>query len=92
MSRLLDLIDAYKDAHGQPSDASIARSMGLAPQTLNTWRTRGYKVPPASSALREFARMAGLDYEHDVLRAAMLDTGWLTEEDDDGTAMNTKGS
>jgi len=35
MSRLLAIIDAYKDAHGQPSDASLARAIGVKPQTLN---------------------------------------------------------
>ena len=88
MSRLVAIIDAYKDTHGQPSDSSVARSIGVKPQTLSSWRHRGVKVPPDRDALRKLARLAGLSYEHDVLRAALLDCNWISEESPDGTPMN----
>lgn len=87
MSRLVAIIDAYKDKHGQPSDSSIARAIGVKPQTVNSWRKRGIKEPPAREALRELARLTNLDYETQVLRAALLDAGWIEERGDgDGDA------
>lgn len=80
MSKLLAIIDAYKDAHGQPSDASIARAIGIKPQTLNTWRKRGFKIPPDNQALRELARLTNLDYRTVVLHAALVDAGWEEDE------------
>lgn len=83
MSRLVAIIDAYKDQHGQPSDSSVARAIGVKPQTLSSWRTRGFKEPPDRDALRELARLAGLSYESVVLRAALLDAGWIDESEGD---------
>ena len=37
---------------------------------------------PLSAGL---ARLAGVDYETGVLRAALLDAGWIEESDGDGT-------
>lgn len=82
MSRLVAIIDAYKDQHGQPSDSSVARAIGVKPQTLSSWRKRGIKEPPAREALRELARLTRLDYESVVLRAALMDAGWIEEEGD----------
>lgn len=79
MSRLLAIIDEYKDTHGAPSDSSIARAIGVKPQTISSWRKRGLKEPPDRDALRELARLAHLDYETVVLRAALLDSGWIDE-------------
>lgn len=84
MSHLLAIVDAYKDAHGQPSDSAVARAIGVKPQTLSSWRTRGIKEPPAREALRALARLTRLDYESVVLRAALLDAGWLEDGDGDG--------
>lgn len=86
MSHLLAIIDAYKDAHGQPSDSSVARAIGVAPQTISSWRKRGIKEPPARETLRALATLTRLDYEAVVLRAALLDAGWLEESDGDGNA------
>lgn len=83
MSHLVRLIDAYKDKHGQPSDSSVARAIGVKPQTLSSWRTRGIKEPPDRNALRKLALLAGADYETEVLRAALLDAGWIEESDGD---------
>lgn len=85
MSQLLAIIDAYKDAHGQPSDSSIARAIGVAPQTISSWRRRGIKNPPDHESLRALATLAGVDYESVVLRAVLLDVGWIDAGDgDDG--------
>lgn len=82
MSHLLRLIDDYKDAHGQPSDSSIARAIGVAPQTISSWRKRGIKEPPARATMEKLARLTRLDYETVVLRAALLDAGWIGESDE----------
>lgn len=81
MSQLLAIIDEYKDAHGGPSDSSIARAIGVAPQTISSWRNRGIKVPPAVSTMRQLAALVGKDYETVVLRAALLDVGWIDSGD-----------
>lgn len=86
MSRLLAIIDEYRDAHGQPSDASIARAIGIKPQTLSSWRKRGFKVPPDNRALHELARLTNLDYRTVVLQAALYDAGWLEEDEGHGDA------
>jgi transcriptional regulator with XRE-family HTH domain len=77
VSQLLALIDEYKDTHGAPSDSSIARAIGVAPQTISSWRKRGIKEPPARDALWRLAELLSLDYESVVLRAAIVDSGWL---------------
>lgn len=79
MSELLRIIDDYRDAHGQPSDASVARAIGIAPQTLSSWRKRGISEPPAAETLRNLARLVGLPYEDYVLQAALVDAGWRDE-------------
>lgn len=76
MSRLLALIDAYRDAHGQPSDASIARAIGVAPQTLSSWRKRGIKEPPDRTALLELAKLLRVD-QRVVGEAVAIDIGLL---------------
>lgn len=89
MSRLIALIDDWRDRNGQPSEASVARAIGVAPQTVNSWRTRGIKQLPDTETLRELARHISQDYESVVLRAALLDIGWLEESDGDGNAAPT---
>lgn len=88
MSKLVAIIDAYKDSHGAPSDSSVARAIGVKPQTLSSWRTRGIKEPPDRDALRKLAALANVDYETVVLRAALLDAGWIEEDETYGTPMN----
>lgn len=86
MSRLLALIDDYKDRHGQPSDSSIGRVIGVAPQTISSWRNRGYKEPMDMEVLRKLADLLAVDFETVVLRAVLLDVGWIKESDgDDGS-------
>lgn len=76
MSELLRIIDEWKDRHGRPSDASIARAIGVAPQTISSWRKRGIKEPPSPETLRRLAEMMRLPYEDYVLQAALVDAGW----------------
>lgn len=80
MSKLVALIDVYKDTHGQPSDASIARAVGIAPQTLNSWRNRGIRELPARATMIRLADFMRVDYD-DVLRAALMDAGYLTKRE-----------
>lgn len=76
MSELLRIIDEYKDTHGAPSDSSIARAIGVAPQTISSWRRRGIKEPPSVDTLKRMAEFMGLDYRTRVLQAALVDAGY----------------
>ena len=82
MSQLLAIIDEYKDAHGAPSDASIARAIGIAPQTLSSWRSRGIRDLPDRETLKAVARLTRRDYVTDILPAVLRDIRYL--EDGDG--------
>lgn len=82
MAHLLALIDAYKDTHGHPSDSSIARAIGAAPQTISSWRTRGIKGLPDRELLKALAAFMHLDYRTVVLDAVLRDIGWVSDEDD----------
>jgi transcriptional regulator with XRE-family HTH domain len=82
MSKLLAIIDAYKDAHGQPSDASIARAVGVAPQTISSWRKRGIRQLPERDTMKQLAAFMRVDYD-DVLDAALIDTGYMEERPPD---------
>lgn len=75
VSELVRLIDDYKDRHGQPSDASIARAIGVAPQTVNSWRKRGIKELPDDAALRRLAQLLNLPHQDYVLQVALFDIG-----------------
>lgn len=92
MSRLVALIDEYKDTHGAPSDSSIARAIGVAPQTVSSWRKRGIRNLPDRDTLLALAQLLSADYEAVVLRAVLLDIGWLEESDGDGNAAPTNVS
>lgn len=83
MSELLALIDDWKDAHGQPSDASIARAIGASRQTLSSWRTRGIRELPEQDTLKTLAGFLGLDYITVVLPAVLRDIEYLPRETPD---------
>jgi transcriptional regulator with XRE-family HTH domain len=76
MSQLVAIIDEYKDTHGAPSDSSIARAIGVAPQTISSWRKRGIREAPAVDAIKKLAALVGLPYEEYVLQAVLVDTGY----------------
>lgn len=76
MSQLLGLIDDYKDRHGQPSDASVARAIEVAPQTLNSWRKRGIRDLPARDTLQRLAMLLMVPYST-VLDAVLADIGYV---------------
>lgn len=78
MSELLAIIDGYKDRHGQPSDASIARAVGVAPQTISSWRQRGIRELPARETMLRLADFMRVPYD-DVLRAALVDIGYIVD-------------
>lgn len=92
MSRLLAIIDDYKDRHGQPADAAVARAIGIKPQTLSSWRKRGIREPPAVDSLRNLAALANVDYETVVLRAVLIDTGLVEEKPNDPPAEEVRGA
>lgn len=76
MSELLRIIDEYKDAHGGPSDSSIARAIGVVPQTISNWRQRGIKALPNPETLARLAELTRLPFEEYVLQAALVDAGF----------------
>lgn len=80
MSRLLALIDDYKDRHGQPSDASIARAIGVAPQTISSWRKRGIRELPESDTLRRLATFIGVPIRT-VYLAVGVDANFVSVSD-----------
>lgn len=75
MSHLVAVIDEYRDAHGSPSDSSIARAIGVAPQTISSWRTRGIRKAPAIDTLKRLAEFMGVPYREYVLQAVLVDVG-----------------
>lgn len=74
-SELIRLIDEYRDRHGQPSEASIARAIGTRPQTVSSWRKRGLRQLPADALLRRLATLLGVPYEDYLLQVALYDVG-----------------
>lgn len=88
MSQLIALIDEYKDSHGSPSDSSIARAIGIAPQTISSWRRRGIRQLPERETLLALAAFIRRDYVSVVIPAVMHDIGYITE-DEGGEANGT---
>lgn len=87
VSEFVALIDSWKDAHGQPSDSSIARAIGVRPQTISSWRTRGIRELPEQDTLTRLAGFLGVDLERVLLPAVLRDAGYLPKrrpDDPDG--------
>lgn len=76
MSELVRLVDKYRATHGMPADASIARMMDVAPQTISSWRQRGIRSLPNGKTLKALAQVLDLPYEDYVLQVALYDAGW----------------
>lgn len=75
MGELWSIIQGHLDQYGV-REAAFARRMGTGPQTINAWKMRGLKRLPERYLLEAVARETGTRYEA-VLRAALLDTGYL---------------
>lgn len=80
MSQLIQIVDEYKDAHGGPSDSSIARAIGVAPQTISSWRRRGIRQLPDRETLKALAKLTGRDYAAEVIPALLHDIGYLSSD------------
>lgn len=77
MTELGKIIEGHRDRHGQQSYASIARAIGIAPQTLDSWRNRGMKTMPRNTEpLRLLAREVGLP-ELVIAHAVAVDIGLI---------------
>ncbi|KDE97010.1 DNA-binding protein [Mycolicibacterium aromaticivorans JS19b1 = JCM 16368] len=77
-SRLVELIDHYRSAHGV-SEAEVARRIGVTRENLRKWRTKGVRRLPDRANLVAAAGVIGRPYR-EVLSAALFDTGYLTAE------------
>jgi hypothetical protein len=77
MSHLWGIVQAHHDRYG-PSISEIARRMDVGSQTLFNWRDRPLRELPSRRVLIALASVTGVSYR-DVLRAALLDTGYETE-------------
>lgn len=75
MGELWSVIQGHLDQYSV-REAAFARRMGTGPQTINAWKMRGLKRLPERHLLEAVARETGTPYEV-VLRAALLDTGYL---------------
>ncbi|WP_237159691.1 helix-turn-helix domain-containing protein [Mycobacteroides abscessus] len=74
-SRLVELIDRYRSAHGV-SESELARRIGVTRENLRKWRTTGVRRLPERANLVATARVIGRPYR-EVLSAALFDTGYL---------------
>lgn len=79
MSELGKIIEGYRDRHGRPPVASIARAIDVAPQTVDSWLNRGMKTSPRNTEpLRKLARLVGLPYAV-IAQAVAVDIGLADE-------------
>jgi transcriptional regulator with XRE-family HTH domain len=76
---LWTLLEGYL-TRSQRSEAALARAIEVKPQTLSSWKHRGFRVPPEASTLRRIATVTGTPYS-DVLTAVLRDTGYLESDD-----------
>lgn len=74
-SRLVELLDRYRDAHGV-NESELARRIGVTRENLRKWRTNGVRRLPERANLAATARVIGRPYR-EVLSAALFDTGYL---------------
>lgn len=77
-SRLVELIDRYRDAHGT-SESEVARRIGFSREALRKWRIHGVRRLPDRTNLAAVARVIGRPYR-EALSAALFDTGYLTDD------------
>lgn len=75
MTELYAIVQRHIDNYG-PSEAEVARRIGLSPQALNQWKNKGLRKLPSKQALTGLSRVTRTRYE-DVLDAALRDAGYL---------------
>jgi len=78
MGYLYDIAQRHLDAYGVRA-AALAKRMGTAPQTLDSWKNRGLKELPDQWLLEALARETRTPYG-DVLTAVLRDIGYLPKE------------
>lgn len=78
MGYLYDIAQRHLDAYGVRA-AALAKRMGTAPQTLDSWKNRGLKELPDQWLLEALARETRTPYG-DVLTAVLRDIGYLPGE------------
>lgn len=74
-SRLVELIDWYKNAHPDVTDAKLARRSGITRANLSQWRSNGVRGWPARATMDALAATIGRPYR-EVLDAVLADTGY----------------
>lgn len=76
--RLWAIVEEHRDAQVpyRPSLRKVATEIGVTPTTLTNWRQ--LRDMPEEKNLRALARLTGVPYD-EVLRAALLDTGYMTD-------------
>jgi transcriptional regulator with XRE-family HTH domain len=84
-SRLVDLIDWYKSAHPDVTDAEIARRAGVTRANLSQWRSNGVRGWPARATLDALAVTIGRPYR-ELLDAVLADTGYADTSGGSATA------
>lgn len=80
MGYLWAIAQRHMDEYGVRS-AALARRMGTAPQTLDSWKNRGVRSLPTRELLEALARETRTPYAV-VLKAALQDIDYLPKESD----------
>lgn len=80
MGYLYDIAQRHLDAYGVRA-AALAKRMGTAPQTLDSWKHRGLKELPDQWLLEALARETRTPYG-DVLTAVLRDIDYLPKGSD----------
>lgn len=78
MSELRAIVRVHLDKYGGRS-AALARRMGTATQTLDSWKNRGIRKVPDASPLKALARGTDTPYEV-ALDEALHGSRYLPEE------------
>ncbi|WP_198344622.1 helix-turn-helix domain-containing protein [Mycobacterium dioxanotrophicus] len=84
-SRLVDLLDWFKSAHPDVTDAELARRVGVTRANLSQWRSNGVRGWPARATLDALAATIGRPYR-EVLDAVLADTGYADSGGSGGLA------
>lgn len=78
MGEFWGIIQAHLDRYGV-REAAFARKIGTVSQTTSNWKHRGLAQLPKRELLEAVARETSTPYEV-VLRAVLVDIGYLTPE------------